>query len=80
MGSPVVVNHITAAMSRKKVSIDSGAFKNCKALRQIQIPANVTAIAEDAFDSRSIIYIYGKSGSTAETFAEGNPNCFFIIR
>lgn len=50
----------------------SGAFYNCKGLKYIKIPENVVSISEYAFQKCDNLTIYGKEGSTAQTYAENN--------
>ena len=57
----------------KTETIGSKAFSNCQQLWQIEIPESVTTIAADAFSGLKYkLIIYGKAGSTAETFANNN--------
>ena len=53
--------------------LGSQAFANCTRLRQIRIPAAITAIPPDVFKNinRSDLTIFGVPGSAAETFANG---------
>ena len=53
--------------------LGSRAFANCTRLRQIRIPAAITAIPPDVFNNinRSDLTIFGVPGSAAETFANG---------
>ncbi len=53
-------------------SIGSKAFANCPNLWQIEIPASVTSIADNAFSGVDDLIIFGKSGSAAQTFASKN--------
>ncbi len=59
-----------------QITIGSKAFVNCYNLRQIYVPSNVTSIAEDAFDDRTAIIIFGDRFSTpAEQYAKAHDNC-----
>ena len=58
-------------------TISAYAFRNCKKLTQIRIPAGCT-IADTAFYGCNEIYIFGKAGSSAETFCSNHVNCVFI--
>ena len=58
-------------------TISAYAFKNCKKLTQIRIPVGCT-IADTAFYGCNEIYIFGKAGSSAETFCSNHDNCVFI--
>lgn len=58
-------------------TISAYAFKNCKQLTQIRIPAGCT-IADTAFYGCNEIYIFGKTGSSAETFCSSHDNCVFM--
>lgn len=50
----------------------SGAFYNCKGLKYIKIPENVVSIDAHAFENCDNLTIYGKEGSTAQTYAQNN--------
>ena len=50
-------------------SIGKNAFANCTNLTYIYIPAATTQIDPSAFGNRMSLTIFGKTGSTAETFA-----------
>ena len=58
-------------------TISAYAFRNCKKLTQIRIPAGCT-IADTAFYGCNEIYIFGKAGSSAESFCSNHVNCVFI--
>lgn len=47
-------------------------FDGCTGLKYIKIPENVVSIAKDIFYDCSNITVYGKEGSTAQTYAENN--------
>lgn len=47
-------------------------FNGCTGLKYIKIPENVVSIAKDIFYDCSNITVYGKEGSTAQTYAENN--------
>lgn len=54
------------------VEIADAAFANSGNLVEIEIPASVTKIADNAFADNSAITIYGEKDSAAETFAADN--------
>ncbi|MGN0474524.1 MAG: leucine-rich repeat protein [Acutalibacteraceae bacterium] len=65
--------------SLKAITIPDGvteigrfAFSECGSLKAITIPESVTEIGENAFSGCQYLTIYGKSGSTAETYAKEN--------
>lgn len=51
-------------------SIGPRAFQDCVSLTRIEIPDNVTSIADDAFEGCSFLTIACREGSTAYTFAQ----------
>ena len=53
-------------------SIGARAFGNCTRLEQIEIPASVTMISEDAFEGVGGFVIYCPEGSAAEAYAEAH--------
>ncbi len=58
-------------------AIAPNAFKDCKNLRVIHIPASVTAIDGTAFDGCSAeLYISGEKGSAAEIFCTNHSPTF----
>ena len=58
-------------------TIGEGTFASCPKLKEIHIPASVTSIDGNAFYNKpSDLTIYGKTGSTAETFANENSITF----
>ena len=56
-------------LSDQTQSIGQFAFADCPNLRSIYIPAATTAIDPRAFGDRKELIIYGKSGSTAQQYA-----------
>ena len=58
-------------------SIGKWAFRNCKNLTQIRIPENC-AVGTDAFLGCTDVTIFGKSGSSAEAYANAHDNCTFV--
>jgi len=50
--------------------IDSGAFRNCKALELVKIPSSVIRIAPDAFDGCENLIILCEYKSYAHEYAE----------
>ena len=61
---------ITVRCPETLTEIGSGAFRNCRKLRNIYIPADVQTIANDAFDGCTNLIIWGEAGSYAEIYAE----------
>ena len=61
---------ITVKCPDTLVEIGAGAFRNCRSLRNIYIPAATQTIADDAFDGCTNLIIWGVTGSYAETYAE----------
>ena len=59
------------------VSIGSYCFADCPNLKYTYIPAATTEIAADAFENVTGLTILGKTGSTAESYAQ-NHGCSFI--
>lgn len=57
------------ALPGKLRNIKSKAFSNCKDLRDVYIPLNVTEIADDAFAGDKTIRICCKNGSYAQLYA-----------
>ncbi len=57
-------------------SIGAYAFKNAS-VTQIRIPVGCS-IGKDAFDGCAEVFIFGKSGSAAETYCNSHSNCTFI--
>ena len=75
-GSDTSIVEIPA--SAVPVTIESGAFANCRNLSRIYIPANVTSIAEDAFDPHIALVVFGNDNSPAKRYAETNGYTFII--
>jgi len=55
------------------------SFNECKALKSIEIPKEVTRISEDAFVNCENLTIKCYKGSTAETFAKDNSIPYILI-
>ena len=62
----------TVQLQEGITTIGPRAFMNCGKLEQIEIPATVTRIAEDAFEGTDGFVIYCPAGSGAESFAEAH--------
>ena len=60
------------------VSIGNRAFAECGQLRQIRIPASVTAIGAEQFDPRKPVVIFGSRNSAAYRYACERDNCVFV--
>lgn len=60
-------------------AIGSRAFAGCDALVQVYIPADVEAIAQDAFDEESMTLIICGEGTAAHLFAVENE-MFFVLK
>ena len=58
-------------------SIGAGAFRNCRNLTQIRIPASIDEIAETAFDGCGTVYIFSSS-ELAEEFCSRHANCIYV--
>lgn len=54
------------------------AFRNCKHLRQIRIPADCI-IGESTFDGCENLYVFGLPGSGAEQYCNNHDNCTFVV-
>lgn len=67
---------VNFAKGSKLKTIGEYAFANQYALKSIEIPASVTAIDANAFESSSLKQINGVAGSYAETFAKENGYTF----
>ena len=72
-GSSVGVVYIPDTCTR----IGKWAFRNCKNLKQIRIPANCT-VGSEAFSGCPEVVIFGTTGSPAQTYAENHANCSFV--
>ena len=61
------------------VYIGDHAFRNCLSLTQIRIPANCE-LGEGVFDGCTKVYVFGASGSPAETYCNdpAHSNCVFV--
>ena len=64
-------------LSEKTTSIGWHAFADCPNLAYIYIPALTTQIDDEAFGTLQGLTILGKTGTTAETYAQ-NHNFNFI--
>ncbi len=60
----------TVEISKNMVSIEGGAFANCKSLREITIPDTVVDIDRAALDGCKNVTVYGVKGSAAEKFVQ----------
>lgn len=58
-------------------SIGDRAFRNCRSLRQIRIPADCI-LGDDVFDRCTLVYIFGYAGSSAEAYCQNHDNCVFV--
>ena len=58
-------------------SIGDRAFRDCRFLTQIRIPADC-ALGEDVFDGCTLVYVYGVAGSPAEDYCLRHGNCVFV--
>ena len=59
----------TVTLNEGTATIEDGVFEDCPVLEKVVIPASVTTIDEDAFDSDTTATIYAPAGSYAETYA-----------
>ena len=59
------------------ISIGTYAFRNCKDLIRIRIPAGCT-VSADAFEDCEKVYIFGTVGSSAERYCGNHSNCVFV--
>lgn len=59
-------------------TIESKAFADCDNLKYIYIPESTKSIASDAFQNVTALTIYGKSGSSAQTYAEQHGYTFCV--
>ena len=60
-------------------TIGSRAFADCPKLAFIHIPAAVRSIDPSAFGDSTQLTVYGKAGSTAESFAKAHGLPFIAI-
>ena len=58
-------------------SIGTYAFRDCRDLIRIRIPAGCT-VGADAFDDCEKVYIFGTVGSSAERYCRNHSNCVFV--
>ena len=60
-------------------SLGAYAFRNCRSLTQIRVPAGCE-LGEEVFDGCGTVYIYSAPGSSAETWCSSllNHNCIFV--
>ena len=58
--------------------IGAYAFADCTELLQLEIPASVTDIDDTAFAGCACVFLYGETGSAAETFAQNHANTVFV--
>ena len=56
--------------------IDDYAFRNCRNLTQIRIPADCE-LGADVFDGCGLVIVYSTPGSFAETYCNAHINCVF---
>ena len=68
-----------AKLSDNTVSIAQRAFADCPNLIYIYIPEATTSIDPNAFGDLSTLTIFGKTGSTAETFAQTHGFDFVAV-
>ena len=54
------------------LSVQAGAFADCRELREAHVPYSVTEIAPDAFDGCENVCLFGVKGSYVETYAKEN--------
>lgn len=66
-------------LSEQTVSICWHAFADCPNLAYIYIPALATQIDEEAFGTMQVLTILGKTGSTAETYAQNHHFTFIAV-
>ena len=60
-------------------SIGDHAFKDCKRLTQIRIPADCQ-LGQDVFDGCARVTIFGAAGSSAEAYCRRHANCAFVAK
>ena len=63
-------------LSESCVKIGPNAFAGCPNLKYISIPNTKAEIDEDAFGNLTGLTIFGKSGSTAQTYAQAHSFTF----
>ena len=63
-------------LPEKTETIKARAFANCPNLKYIYIPESTTTIDPTAFDNVSGLTILGKTGSSAEDYADANGFAF----
>lgn len=68
------------ATRAKKIVIGTKAFLGCGNMKKIVIPANVTKIAEDAFDGCLRLTIYGEKGSYVQDYAKKHDIPFKAVK
>lgn len=66
-------------LSERTETIGSRAFADCPKLAFIHIPAAVRSIDPSAFGDSTQLTVYGKAGSTAESFAKAHGFTFIAI-
>ena len=66
-------------LSENTISIGRRAFADCPNLVYIYIPEATTSIDPNAFGNLSTLTIFGKTGSTAETFAQTHGFTFVAV-
>ncbi len=68
------------AARAKKIVVGTKAFLGCGNMKKIVIPANVTKIADDAFDGCLRLTIYGEKGSYAQQYAKEHDIPFKAVK
>jgi uncharacterized protein YjdB len=68
------------AARAKKIVVGTKAFLGCGNMKKIVIPANVTKIAEDAFDGCLRLTIYGEKGSYVQDYAKKHDIPFKAVK
>ena len=71
---------VYAKLPDNAVSIGWHAFADCPNLAYIYIPALITQIDEEAFGTMQGLTILGKTGTTAETYANDHHYTFIAIQ
>ena len=59
-------------------SIGDRAFKNCRSLRQIRIPADCV-LGAGVFDGCETVYVFSAAGSSAQAYCQTHDNCVFVM-